>query len=182
MNGQRDVDVPGCLRHRLGSLLARLETYLRSRVVKQWRVDKEPGGHVTPWWIYAQLSPAAESSSVVVFGETDHAAVNAAPHLWTRGKENWIGCAYDLLREFVSAERRAAEPPPPPQPPLPPGTYRARADFNGFQYGPGYLVLREGGLVLPREAPAGADPGGWAYGRCVATGALGWYPPDFATA
>ncbi len=174
MNGQRDVDVPRCLRHRLGSLLARLESYLQSRVVKQWRVNKEPGGHVTPWWIYAQLSPAAESSSVVVFGETDHATVNAVPHLWTRGKDKWIGDGYDLLCEFLSAER-AAELPPPPQPPTsptPPGAYRARADFNCFEYGPEYLVLQKGGLLLPREAPAGTDPCGWAYGRCVATGAL----------
>ena len=120
MNGQRDVDVPRCLRHRLGSLLACFEKHLQGRVVKQWRVYKEPGGHVTSWWIYAQLSPAAVSSSVVVFGETDHAEVNAVPHLWIRGKEKWIGDGFKLLRDFVSAERRAAElPPPPPQRPPP---------------------------------------------------------------
>ncbi len=94
MNGHLDVDLPNCLRHRLGSLLACLERYLEGRVVQLRRVEKEPGGHATPWWIYAQLSPAAKSSSVVVFGETDHAEVNAVPHLWVRGKEKWIGAGF----------------------------------------------------------------------------------------
>jgi len=114
MNGQRDVDVPRCLRHRLGSLLACFEKHLEGRVVEQWREDKEPGGHVTSWWIYAQLSPVTVSSSVVVFGETEFAEVNAVPHLWIRGKDKWIGDGFKLLHDFISAERRAAELPPPP--------------------------------------------------------------------
>ena len=176
MNGQRDVDVPRCLRHRLGSLLACFEKHLQGRVVKQWRVYKEPGGHVTSWWIYAQLSPAAVSSSVVVFGETDHAEVNAVPHLWIRGKEKWIGDGFKLLRDFVSAERRAAElPPPPPQRPPPP--LRSLARFDGREYGPEYLTFEAGVDVIPALPPVDAE--GWEFGVVVATGARGWYPPQF---
>ena len=78
-----------------------------------WRVDKEPGGHVTAtrpkcslckctvdsdciiqfeitahvvsWWLYARLALAAPSASVVQFGVTDYADVNPTPHMWARG-------------------------------------------------------------------------------------------------
>ena len=140
------------------------------------RVQGAGGGHVTPWWIYAQLSPAAVSSSVVVFGETDHAEVNAVPHLWIRGKEKWIGDGFKLLRDFVSAERRAAElPPPPPQRPPPP--LRSLARFDGQEYGPEYLTFEAGVDVIPALPPVDAE--GWEFGVVVATGARDWYPPQF---
>ena len=138
------------------------------------RVQGAGGGHVTSWWIYAQLSPAAVSSSVVVFGETDHAEVNAAPHLWIRGKEKWIGDGFKLLHDFVTAERRAAEFPPPQRPPPP---LRSLARFDGQEYGPEYLTFEAGVDVIPALPPVDAE--GWEFGVVVATGARGWYPPQF---
>ena len=54
---------------------------------------------------------------------------------------------------------------------------RARKEFDGAKYGDEYLTFSEGGFVLPREAPTGVDPDGWAFDLCTATGQAGWYPP-----
>ena len=58
---------------------------------------------MTPWWIYATLSDLAPSTSVVVFGETAHAEVNPVPHLWIRGKKQWIDEGFSLLRAFMKS-------------------------------------------------------------------------------
>ena len=179
MSGQRDVDIPPCLRPRLGSLLAGFEAFLHGRVIAQWRVDKEPGGHVTSWWIYCQLSSAAPSSSVVVFGETDFAEVNATPHLWVRGKAKWIDAGYKLLVEYMAAERVVAELPPKPKRPPPPPTLSTRAPFLGGEYGEEYLSFEANMEILPAAAPVGVEAEGWHFGILVSSGAKGWYPPTF---
>ena len=113
-NGQRDVNVPLCLRGRLGSLLASLQQFLQDRGIEQKRVPKEPGGHVTDWWIYATLSGLAPSSSVVVFGETEHLDVNPVPHLWVRGKKKWIDMGFSLLSAFMKNLMKTESPAAPP--------------------------------------------------------------------
>ena len=95
--------------------------------------NQEPGGHVTAWWLYACLDHRASSSSVVVFGETVHAAVNATPHLWVRGKEKWLGGSFRLLQDFLREEVRLSEshvPVPHAAPSGPPGAHRARDVFR----------------------------------------------------
>lgn len=56
----------------------------RTPGVTCWRVMKEPGKHVTPWWLYARLNPGGAH---IQFGETTYAGVNDRPHMWVRGKD-----------------------------------------------------------------------------------------------
>ena len=65
--------------------------------------------------------------------------------------------------------------PPPPRRLVP--RPRALADFYGHEYGPDYLNLAKGDVVLPARVPEGVDAEGWAYGSLA--GKQGWYPPDF---
>ena len=179
MSGHRDVDIPSCLRPRLGTLLAGFGTFLRGRVIEQWRVNKEPGGHVTPWWIYSQLASEAPSSSIVVFGETDHAEVNATPHLWVRGKAKWVSMGYKLLVEYISAERLVAHLPPMPRRPPPSPVWRTLAPFQGEEFGDGSLTFDANMEIMPVEAPVDVDAEGWQFGILVSSGSRGWYPPAF---
>ena len=178
MSGHRDVNIPPSLRSRLGKLLQGFETFLKSRVVKQWMVNKEPGGHVTSWWIYAVLSARAPSSSIVVFGETRHDDVNPIPHLRVRGKAKWIAMGYNLLLEYTTAELAADVPPMPRRPPPLP-VWRTLAPFNGAEYGNDYLIFNTDMEIMPAEAPVDVDAEGWHFGILVRSGARGWYPPAF---
>ena len=198
-NGQRDVDVPSTQRHRLGSLLADFESWLRRlqpEVLVVGRQEKEEGGHVTGWNLIAVGRVEAPAKSRLLFGETIHAAVNPVPHLWVRGKQQWLGFGQSLLSQWVAngcpavtalspmpLSAHPAEPTlrpsssPMPLPPGPPplSPLRVVADFNGEDYGEDYLVLYEGFHVLQRRAPEPCQ--GWAYGICFDTGKTGWYPP-----
>ena len=69
MGGHADVDVPSALRGRLGCLLAGFEQYLAARGYAARRMRKPPGGHVTPFWVYARLNAALAKE--VQFGETE---------------------------------------------------------------------------------------------------------------
>ena len=97
-----DVNVPGALLGRLGQLLGEFEGFLQRKGYTTRRQDKEPGGHITPWWLYVRLENRAPVKSEVQFGETDFADVNPAPHLWTRAKECYRKKALGLLREFMA--------------------------------------------------------------------------------
>ena len=190
-SGHGDVDVPLALRGRLGGLLAEMEGWLRLRGVSVRRVAKEEGGHITPWWLYAVLDPAAPSRSRVVFGETKHEAVNPTPHMWARGKATWHPRAMVLLRDFIKAAMAApspllppssstppSPPPPPARPPPRPDALTIQADFDGRVLGPEYLVMEAGAQLVPLAPPCA--PEGWAYGRLIDSDAAGWYPPSFA--
>lgn len=85
-----------------------------------WQVQKQPGGHLTHWWLYVRLSALAPTSSVVSFGCTDYAEVNPVPHLYCRGKRDYLSAGYQLLQQFLAsllAPAAAASAPPPPGPP-----------------------------------------------------------------
>ena len=175
-----DVNIPPCLQSRRGQLLDAFEDFLRRQSYHTRREDKEPGNHVTPWWLYVRLSQHAPSKSEVQVGETEYAAVNPVPHLWFRAKEAYRDLAYRLLRSFMQqmvAEVMRGLPllPPPPRRLVP--RPRALADFYGHEYGPDYLNLAKGDVVLPARVPEGVDAEGWAYGSLA--GKQGWYPPDF---
>ena len=179
-----DVNIPRCLQARCGTLLGAFEQMLQRKAFCVWRVDKEPGNHITPWWLYVRLSSSAPSKSVAKFGETDHASVNPIPHLWVRAKEDYRNEALQLLRSFMQhaeAEangsiHRSPLPPPPPRrsPPRP----TALADFDGGEYGPGYLSFSKGDVILPLPIPGAVLPEGWAYGE-TQDNLKGWYPPGF---
>ena len=111
---------------------------------------------MTPWWIYSVLSAEALSSSIVVFGETDHAEVNVTQHLWVRGKAKWISMGYNLLLEYISAGRLVADLPPKPRRPPPLPVWRTVAPFKGAEYGDGYLIFDADMEIMPAEAPVDA--------------------------
>ena len=85
-NGHRDVDIPASVLPELGTLLGKFLDWLTAQrhQVKAWRVPKPAGGHVTPWWLYAELCPERPAQSRVVFGETAHAEAFKLCVLMTR--------------------------------------------------------------------------------------------------
>ena len=113
------------------------------------------------------------------FKATEFADVNPVPHLWSRAKEDYRHAAHRLLRDFmqqmVAACMRVLPLPPPPRRLVPRPI--ALADFQGTEYGPEYLNLTKGDVVLPARVPEGVDAEGWAYGSL--NGKLGWYPESF---
>jgi hypothetical protein len=189
---QIDIDVPVCLQHLLGSLLGHFVEFFLENVLHAtiWRTQKNDGGHVTPWWLYARMSLAAPRRSVLQFGETTYKAVNPVPHLWVRGKAAWIQEGAALLRVFVrqAVRRQMASLPPVPLPPMPtrapprwtPLELTVLGDFHGASYGAEYLDLRAGDHLEGRAPPAELDPQGWSFAWHQEAGRAGWYPGDFA--
>ena len=176
-----DVIVPAVLWWRLGQLLDEFEGYLQRKGYSTRKQDKEPGGHVTAWWLYARLDNRAPAKSEVQYGETDFADVNPSPHLWARAKEAYRKEALRLLREFVAATEEMSTLPPPPHRPAPRPWKVCLATFDPTAYGVQYLALNVGDSVEELDAPIDAE--GWEFGRIVyADGGrsqLGWYPPSF---
>ena len=176
-----DVIVPDALRWRLGQLLDEFEGFLQRKGYSTRRQDKEPGGHVTAWWLYARLDNRAPAKSEVQYGETDFAEVNPSPHLWARAKEAYRKEALRLLRKFVAATEEMSTLPPPPHRPAPRPLKVCLATFDPIDYGAEYLALAVGDSVEEMQAPTLGE--GWAYGRVVhADGGrseCGWFPPAF---
>lgn len=109
-----DVDIPPSLMARRGSLLAALDSFARRRSFHTRREDKEPGNHLTPWWLYVRFNNYAPSKSEAQFGATDFADVNPVPHMWSRAKVDYRDAAQELLQDFMRAMVAAASAPPPP--------------------------------------------------------------------
>ena len=176
-----DVVVPAVLRSRLGQLLGEFESFLQHKGYTTRKQDKQPGGHLTAWWLYARLDNQAPAKSEVQYGETDFAEVNPAPHLWTRAKEGYRKEALRLLREFVAATEDMSTLPPPPHRPAPRPLKVCLATFDPTAYGVQYLALNVGDSVEEMNAPTLGE--GWAYGRVLyADGGrseCGWFPPAF---
>ena len=175
-----DFNIPACLQARRGTLLDAFEKSLKLQSYNTRREDKEEGNHLTPWFLYVRLSSHAPSKSEVQFGETAFADINPVPHLWSRAKQHYRQTAHNLLLIFMQqmvAEVMRGLPllPPPPRRLVPRPI--ALADFHGHLYGPGYLNLAKGDVVLPARVPEGVDAEGWAYGSL--DGKLGWYSASF---
>lgn len=134
MSGHTQVDLSEDKLLCIGGLLEGFESELkRTPGVTCWRVMKEPGGHVTPWWLYARLNPG---SAQIQFGETTHAAVDARPHMWVRGKDKPRNAGAALLRSWLARseplpQRRVHVPPPPSDPPPPPPSPPPDQQVNG---------------------------------------------------
>ena len=176
-----DVIVPPLLRSRLGHLLGDFEGHVQRSGYITRRRDKEPGGHVTSWWLYVQLDAQAPAKGEVQYGETDFARVNPSPHLWTRAREGYRKKALKLLQDFIAAAEEKAMLLSPPLRPVPRPFKVALATFEPAEYGANYLALSAGDYVEEIGAP---EPGeGWAYGRIVSTDGErsepAWYPPSF---
>ena len=85
--GQTDYDILAELLPSAKTLVAAFEAFIADAGFVVWRRYKEPGGHLTPFWLQARMSTRAPSASVVQFGCTAFAEVNDAPHMYVRAKE-----------------------------------------------------------------------------------------------
>ena len=101
-SGHRDVNLPRSTWHRAGGLLAEFGAWLRALGFSTWTMDKEPGNHLTNFWLYASMDSSSPAKSRVQFGCTQFAAVNPQVHAYARGKGQHLSAAVDLLRNFVS--------------------------------------------------------------------------------
>ena len=99
--GQCDVDLPLSTVHRAEGFLAQFAAWMNALGYSTWTVDKEPGGHLTPFWLYARMEMSCPTKSQVQFGCTSFAAVNARTHAYARGKGKHLLAAVDLLQHFV---------------------------------------------------------------------------------
>ena len=167
---QIDLDLPHTLLPQADEVLERFFYWLKKRGEDCWRRDKEPGRHLTPFWVYICMSPQAPSKSVCSFGVTRHASVNPRVHAYTRGKQGYLQAAHRLLRAFITAP--PAAPPPPTV---------VRATFDGAEYGRDYLQMKKGHHVILRTPPNGVPAEGWAYGLLLETNVSGWFPPSYVT-
>ena len=191
-NGHCDVNIPTDLQPRLGFLLADFGAWLRAahpHVVIKGEIDKEPGGHITNWWLYTAGDSLAPKQTQMVFGETTHPEVNRIPHMWVRAKSQWLNFGVALLEEWLAALDAAPRSPSTRSlPPMPArqaphteviGVLTVAHYFDPSENGPDYLELHEGDRIIPLDPP---EPGqGWAYGMLLGGSARrGWYPPEYA--
>ena len=188
--GHADVNIPAELLHSVGALLDEFDKYLQQKGYESSRGQKQWGRHVTPWWLYLTLSNKAVRRSRLQFGETRHASVNPAPHMWVRGSADFIATGKHLLRCFIAT--KAARMPALTQMPtvlqkLAPGRREhpsasrgvAMHSFSGHDYGDEYLTFTAGDVVDLLPVPAGVRAEGWAYGALVNARCEGWSPPTY---
>ena len=102
--GHEDVNLPRSTWHRAETFLDGLVPWLQNEGVSNaWVKQKEPGGHLVGYWVYASLDATRPAKSTVVFGVTRFAAVNANIHAWARGKSDFLPTAVKLLRSYLAA-------------------------------------------------------------------------------
>lgn len=113
-SGHQDVDLPRSTWHRAGTFLVDFGEFVRGLGFHTWTVQKEPGGHLTSFWLYAVLDAHCSKRSKVQFGCTQFASVNPNIHAYARGKAPHLTTAVDLLEHFVQRvwafEEQAAAP------------------------------------------------------------------------
>ena len=110
-NGHQDVDLPPSSLHRAGGFLADFGAFLRGLGFHTWTVQKEPGGHLTAFWLYVVLDAHCSKRSKVQFGCTRFASVNLNIHAYARGKAPHLAAAVDLLQHFVQQVWRPKDEP-----------------------------------------------------------------------
>ena len=166
--GFAEVNIPPELMHELGWLLTSLQNYVDGKRLTHWTQTKQEGGHATPWWVYVRLDPRRRAQSIVHFGETTHAVVNATPHLWIQGRAKYIGLGHTLIKRFMRWRRASLLE-----------QYEAVviADWDATDFGEEYLSLRAGSVMENIPAPPRIQPEGWAYGKAGTK--YGWYPPHY---
>ena len=102
-SGHRDLDLPNATLHRAGSFLADFQEWLAALGYTTWRIEKEPGNHLTNYWVYTFMSNSAPSKkNQVQFGCTRFAAVNPRTHAYARGRAPYLSAAVKLLQKFIS--------------------------------------------------------------------------------
>jgi len=114
-SGHKDADLPASTVHRSASFLADMLQWLQGSGFTAWTVQKEPGNHLCPYWVYCVLDPTCTAKSKVVFGATRYAAVNPNVHAYVRAKQKYLPQAFELLSSFIETWAAAHQPEPEPQ-------------------------------------------------------------------
>ena len=153
-SGHKDADLPLSTVHRSSSFLADMLQWLQGSGFTAWTVQKEPGNHLCPYWVYCVLDPTCTAKSKVVFGATRYAAVNPNVHAYVRAKQKYLPQAFELLSSFIMTWAAADQPEPEPQhapPEAPPQQWRQPLNVDRNQCA--YTWLREDfweGLLVRR--------------------------------
>ena len=100
-SGHRDVNLPLGTWHRASAFLGEFGEWLQALGFSTWAVDKEPGNHLTNFWLYTRMDSSSPAKSQVQFGCTRFAAVNPKVHAYARGKGKHLSAAVDLLQHFI---------------------------------------------------------------------------------
>ena len=100
-HGHVDVNLPRSSWHRAATFLADFARWLQAEGFSTWTVRKEPGNHLTAFWLYARLDDTLPAKSRIQFGCTKFAEVNPSVHAYARGKAEHLSSAVALLQKFV---------------------------------------------------------------------------------
>ena len=123
-SGHRDVNLPMHTLHRASGFLADFDEWLQELGFSTWTIDKEPGNHLTNFWLYTLIDSSAPTQSQVQFGWTQFASVNPRIHAYARTKGQHLSAAVVLLQNIVEQvwsfrvseeQTPAVEPSPAPQ-------------------------------------------------------------------
>ena len=74
---------------------------LALRGFSTWTIDKEPGNHLTNFWVHTRMDSSTPTKSQVQFGCTNFGKVNPRIHAYARGKGQHLSAAVLLLQNFV---------------------------------------------------------------------------------
>ena len=119
-SGHRDVNLPSHTLHRASGFLAEFGEWLQELGFETWVVQKQPGNHLTPFWLHTRMSSSCPAKSQIQYGCTSFADRNPKVHAYARGKAPHLSAAVLLLQKFVeqvwsfgvSAEQTPAVEPP----------------------------------------------------------------------
>ena len=124
-SGHRDVNLPKSTWHRASAFLGEFGEWLRALGFSTWAVDKEPGNHLTNFWLYTRMDSSSPAKSQVQFGCTRFAVVNPKVHAYARGKGKHVSAAVDLLQHFIDQVWAFDEQTPGAEELAPPGHQQA---------------------------------------------------------
>ena len=99
--GHHDVNLPPATWHRASSFLTEFGEWLQELGFNTWTIDKEPGNHLTNFWLHTRMDSSAPTKSQVQFGCTKFGKVNPRIHAYCRGKAPHLSAAVKLLRYYV---------------------------------------------------------------------------------
>jgi hypothetical protein len=142
------------------------------------------GGHMCPFEMYVFLGESKKlrlTTGLTRNRDFVHTYFRDAPQRVSREKARGIfNAACLIFRNMAANEAIRRSLSAPSSPPATAHLTTVLFDFEGNKWGGEYLSMGVGDLLSACEPPDAVDPQGWAYGRVLATGRAGWYPPTFA--
>ena len=143
------------------------------------------GGHLSPYELCVYVGSRTKAQRVTM-GFTKN---RGFLHTYFRTPPQRLGekQAADVFREACKRFDAMAEAPQPrglpPAPSRPPPSPSPASKSLYAWDGPSadYLTLQVGDSIAAVFPPAGIAACGWAFGRNLRSGTVGWYPPDFVS-